>query len=301
MKNRIKHKLNFGRKLQLAAAALITVAGPLVVGMMNAPSFLRAQSSPPAFEVASVKPHNPGDRRLGLPQFMPGGRVTGVGVPLQILITLAYNLPYQGTQLSGGPDWIRSPEGTYDIEAKADEADLKGLSAKERGDKMRLMLQTLLAQRFKLIIRRDTKEQPVYALTVGKNGPRLQQSKIDEKDCDDPANHCHQGGAGKGRGIHVRAFDMAELVISVSNFTDRPLIDRTGLTGLYDIDTEGWVPMRPRPLPPGAEPTPESVALSDPTRPTLFMIFEKLGLKMESSKAPVDMFVIEHVERPTEN
>jgi uncharacterized protein (TIGR03435 family) len=94
---------------------------------------------------------------------------------------------------------------------------------------------------------------------------------------------------------------MAELVVSVSNFTDRPLIDRTGLTGLYDIDTDGWVPMRQRPVQPGAEPTPESIAMADPTRPTLYMIFDKLGLKMEPSKAPVEMFVIEHVEKPTAN
>jgi uncharacterized protein (TIGR03435 family) len=291
VQNCIERRLNSGRKLLLAAAAFVAAAGP---------SFLRAQPAP-AFEVASVKPHKPGDQRLGLPRFLPGGRVTGVGVPLQILITTAYNLPFQGTQLSGGPDWIRSPEGAYDIDAKADEVDLKGLSAKARGDKMRMMLQTLLAQRFKLIVRRDTREQPVYILIVGKNGPKLQKSPIDEKDCDDPANHCHEGGAGQGRGIHAKAFDMAELVLSVSNFTDRPLIDKTGLTGLYDIDTEGWVPMRSRPLPPGTVPTPESVALADPARPTLFMIFEKLGLKMESSKAPVEMFVIEHVERPTEN
>jgi uncharacterized protein (TIGR03435 family) len=104
---------------------------------------------------------------------------------------------------------------------------------------MQLMLQALLAERFKLIMRREVKEQPVYILTVGKNGPKLQKSKLEEKDCDQPENHCHVGGAGQGRGIHVKAFSMTELVTSVSNFTDHPLIHRTGLTGLSDIDTEG--------------------------------------------------------------
>jgi uncharacterized protein (TIGR03435 family) len=300
MKNRIVHKLNVGRKLLLTAAALMAMAGPFVVGMMNVSPILRARS-PLAFEVASVKPHRPGDRSFVFPQFLPGGRFNVVGVPLQIVIAFAYNLPFQGTQLSGGPDWIRSAENIYDIEAKADEDALKGLSPNDRADKLRLMLQAMLADRFKLTIRRDVKEQPVYALTVGKNGPKLQKSKVEEKDCGDPANRCHVGGAGQGRGIHVKAFDMAELVVSVSNFTDRPLIDRTGLTGLYDIDTDGWVPMRPRPVRPGAEPTPEDIAMADPTRPTLYMIFEKLGLKMKSSKAPVEMFVVDHVEKPTEN
>ncbi len=299
MKNPIGHKLNFGRKLPLAPAALLAVAGPLVIGLMNGPALLRAQS-PPAFEVASVKPHKPGDRHFGFPQFLPGGRFTVAGAPLQIVIAVAYNLPFQGTQLSGGPEWIRSMDSLYDIEAKADADALKGLSSKDYAGKMRLMLQALLAERFKLTIRRDIKEQPVYVLAVGKNGPKLQKSKLEEKDCADPANQCHFGG-GQGRGIHVKAFDMAELVVSVSNFTDRPLIDRTGLTGLYDIDTEGWVPMRQRPAPPGDDPTPESIAMADPARPTLYMIFEKLGLKMESSKAPVELFVIDHVEKPTGN
>jgi uncharacterized protein (TIGR03435 family) len=276
-----------------AIAAWIAVHW-LAVGLLPA-------QAPPAFEVASVKPHDPGDRRLNLPRFLPAGRFVGVGIPVQILVTEAYHLPFQGTQLSGGPDWIRSPEGAYDIEAKADEAALKGLSATARVDKMRLMLRTLLAERFKLTIRSEIKEQPVYLLTVGKNGPKLQRSNVDEKDCVDPASHCREGGSGQGRGIHAKAFDLAELALSVSNFTDRPLIDKTGLTGLYDIDTEGWVPMRARPVPPGTEPTAESLALADPTRPTLFMIFEKLGLKMESSRAPVELFVIEHVEKPTGN
>lgn len=94
---------------------------------------------------------------------------------------------------------------------------------------------------------------------------------------------------------------MAGLVVSVSNFTDRPLIDRTGLTGLYDIDTDGWVPMRPRPIQPGREPTAEDIAMADPARPTLFMIFDRLGLKMESQRAPITNFVIDRVEKPSEN
>ena len=71
-------------------------------------------------------------------------------------------------------------------------------------------------------------------------------------------------------------------------------------SGLYDIDTDGWVPMRQTPVRADG-PTTEDIAMADPTRPTLNMIFDKLGLKMESSKAPVELFVIDHVEKPTEN
>ena len=95
----------------------------------------------------------------------------------------------------------------------------------------------------------------------------------------------------------MKGSTVEEMVFSVNNYTDRPLVDRTGLTGLYDIETEGWVPMRPRPGGNDAE----SVAMADPTRPTLYMVFDQLGLKMESSKGLVEMYVIEHVERPTAN
>jgi uncharacterized protein (TIGR03435 family) len=279
---------------------IIFAAGLVAAGLGNRLGTLQAQSAP-AFEVASVKPADPAAQRFGRPQFLPGGRFTASGLPLEIIIAAAYNLPFQGTQLSGGPEWIRSFEERYDIEAKAEAGSVNGLSARDRAQKMRLMLQTLLAERFRLTIRRDVKEQPVYLLTVEKNGPKLQTSKYSEKDCEDTANSCHTGGVGHGRGIHVKAFDMAELAVAVSNYTDRPLIDRTGLTGLYDIETDGWVPMRPRVVPPGTEATAESIAMADPTRPTLYMIFDKLGLKMQASKAPVEMFVIEHVEKPGAN
>ena len=83
---------------------------------------------------------------------------------------------------------------------------------------------------------------------------------------------------------------------------DRPLIDETGVQGLFDIESEGWVPLRPRPgAAPGTTPSAEDLAYADPIIPTLFTIFERLGLKMEARKAPVETFVIEHVEKPTEN
>ena len=285
---------------QIVRARTTAAIMAAIVALLCVPRIWAQAPSSTAFEVASVKPHKAGEQTFGFPRFLPGGRFTSSGVPLQIVIAVAYDLPFQGTQLSGGPDWIRSMENAYDIDAKANADDLKTLSPQDRADKLRSMLRALLAERFKLTIRRDIKEQPVYLLTVAKNGPKLQKSKLEEKDCEDPANQCHFGGAGQGRGIHVKAFNMTELAVSVSNFTDRPLIDRTGLTGLYDIDTDGWVPMRPRPARPDG-PTAEDIAMADPTRPTLNMIFDKLGLKMESSKAPVEFFVIDRIDKPTEN
>ena len=304
--NRAAKKLHWSKKLLLASVAISTVIVPLWIGFVNAPQ-LRAQSQrgePLRFEVASVKPNKSNSRQSGL-QFLPGGRFSTLNIPLQIIIAVAYDVPFQSPRLSGGPDWIRSER--YDIEATPEkDAIPSGTTVKLRKQKIELMLQTLLQDRFKLKMRREMVEQPVYAAVVAKNGPRLQNAKIEEKDCSyEPGQGgivCHQLTGGQGRGLHGQAVDMSDLVGFVANWTDRPVIDKTGLEGLYDIETEGWVPLRPRmPLPPGAKPSEEDLAFADPGRPTLFMIFDRLGLKLESQKAPVETFVIEHVERPTEN
>lgn len=282
----------------------LIVLVPAVVGVAFSQTDL---SRLPSFEVASIKPHKAGDSLVQLPKFLPGGKFIVAGMPLQDVIAFAYQVPIRSMQLSGGPDWIRSLESAYDIEAQAQRSDVNGSDDPEaQRDKLRLMLQALLADRFRLVIRHEIKQEQVYTLTVSKNGPRLQKSKLEPRDCDDPANRCHYGGIGQSRGIHVKAYTIGDLIIAVSNFSDRPIIDRTGLMGLYDVDTGPWVPLRPRPVrPPGAILTrgqaAEDRVLSDPTLPTLFMIFDGLGLKMESSTANEDVLFVEHVEKPSEN
>jgi uncharacterized protein (TIGR03435 family) len=189
----------------------------------------------------------------------------------------------------------------YDVEGKA---ELPGLTAKARETQMKRMLQSLLADRFKLVLRRDTKEMPIYALTVARNGLKLKKAAIEEKDCPEgrvDSSSCHVINGGRGRGLHAKAADMADVVLFVGNWTDRPFIDKTGLTGLYEFDTEGWADSTPRQPRPDGQPTAEDLAAADPTRPTLPMILDKLGLKMEAQKGPVEILTIEHAERPAQN
>jgi uncharacterized protein (TIGR03435 family) len=154
-------------------------------------------------------------------------------------------------------------------------------------------------------LRRETKEQPVYVAVVGKNGPRLEKSKLEEKDCQARAaeignpDACHNFMGGRGRGLHGQAVDISDLVASVSNYTDRPVIDKTGLPGLFNIQTDAWLPMQAGPPPAPDAKGEDGKLLAD--QPTIFEIFERLGLKLEPQKAPVEMFVIEHAERLTEN
>ena len=309
MNHRIAERLSFGKKLLLWAAGAMVIAGPFLAGELSTPQ-MRAQSqtsTPPAFEVASVKANHSSDMRDMNFQFLPGGRLSAKGVPVFLLIAEAYNVAFQSVRLSGGPSWIRSFEERYDIDAVAPKGSIPAAStSRAREMKTRLMLQTLLAERFKLKVLSETKELPAYVVVIGKNGPKLQKSKLEEKDCGEaPATPndipCHVIQGGMGRGLHAKAADMADVVTVVENWADRPVIDQTGLGGLYELDTEGWAPMRPRPARPGGEQTAEDVAMADPTRLTLFQVFEKLGLKLEARKAPVETYVIDHVEKPTEN
>jgi len=221
-----------------------------------------------------------------------------------MLIAIAYEVPFQSVRLSGAPDWTRAER--YDIEATAPAGAIPvGLSNKAREDKTRSMVQRLLAERFKLTIRREAKELPVYAVLTGKNGPKLQKAKIEEKDCPEgPVDYgvsCHSITGGMGRGLYGKAVSVLDIVMYTENWSDRPMVDKTGIQGLFEVETDGWAPLRPRPLPPGAEPSAEDIAMADPTRPTLFLIFERLGLKIESQRAPVETLTIDHVEKPSEN
>jgi uncharacterized protein (TIGR03435 family) len=281
----------------------------VTTGMAGAAAVQTEPTKPLTFEVASVRPNKSQDASGARIEFLPGGRFTAINAPLWFIVLAAYNLPFRSNRLTGGPDWIRSER--YDIDAKAEkDAIPSGLPAKAREARMRPMLQALLADRFKMTVRGEIKERPAYVLAVAKNGPKLQKSKREEKDCPElePKNRvelelsCHFPSGGQGNGIHARAVDMSDVVQIVESFSGRPFVDHTGLKGLFDIDTEGWVPLIPRPgPPPGTEPSAEDIAMADPARPTLFIIFDRLGLKMESQNAPVATFVIDHAERPTEN
>jgi uncharacterized protein (TIGR03435 family) len=271
----------------------------LVVFTMSA----SAQPAPErlAFEVASVKPNNSPDGRNFQARFLPGGKILFKNAPLVLIVAIAYDLPFQSPRLTGGKEWKALVLEKYDIEATAGK-EPDGLSAKAREARLKLMLQSLLEERFKMQVRKDPKDQPVYTLVIAKGGPKLQKSKTEEKDCEDVANGpqpgCHNINGGQGRGIHGDAITIADVALFVQNWTDRPVIDKTGLTDLYNIQTNGWVPIRPRP--PGGNEA-EAALAADPDRQSLWDIFQQLGLRMESQRGVVDMFYVEKVERPTGN
>ncbi len=282
MTHRIAHKLDLARKVLIAGFGMAAVAGPIIFGLMSAPPS-RAQEqaktdAPKEFEVASIKPSAPGGRGVRI-QMAPGGRLDVSNVTLKILIQQAYGV--KDFQISGGPGWINSDR--YDVVAKAD-GDVG------RAEQLRPLIQKLLADRFQLTIHRDTKELPVYALVVGKNGPKLKES----------ASNGPGAQIRMGRGvINGQAMGMGMLASELSRPLGRTVIDRTGLKGQYEIKLE-WTPEDGPGHGPGDGP--ESAPPPDTTGPSLFTALqEQLGLKLESSKGPVEIIVIDRVEKPSEN
>jgi uncharacterized protein (TIGR03435 family) len=293
---------------------LVLIAGP----------FAAAQTPPLTFEVASVRPNNsrpssPGDIVLGCRgtdsnspgQVIPHGRCVVRNQPLRLVIALAYDIPpasmypYQGEVLSG-PDWMNNT--AYDIEAtsegQATQAQLK------------IMLQNLLAERFKLKMHREKKEMPVYALTM-KNAHKLQPASKD-RECGDQlrrdhryelgatslTGHCHAFiPGGNEYTIQGQSVDMSDFAEMLSIWAGRIVVDRTGLPGLFDIKLPRFGPgqLAAPAIPPNAPEGVRERLLEVQSLPTLFNVLDQLGFKLESTKAPVEVIVVDNLERPSEN
>jgi bla regulator protein BlaR1 len=286
MMRRVGHRLEFGKKLLLAAAGVAAVAGPIVFGVASAPA-IRAQSqtaAPPVFEVASIKPNNSDDHRVSF-QITPGGRVACTNISPKMLIIMAYGL--KPNQLVGGPDWLDSTK--YDVTAKA--------AGPDDHEQLKLMMQTLLADRFKLAVHRDTKEMPIYELFAGKNGPKLKASA-------EAGGEQHKGQFMIGRGqMDLTGATLAQFADNLSRAVGRNVFDKTGIAGEYDIKLE-WTPEEGELQEfkghgngkDGAPPAP------DPNGPPLATALqEQLGLKLVTSKGPVELVVIDHIEKASEN
>ena len=216
----------------------------------------------------------------------PNG-ITATNITVRNFLLQVYG-PIDPHLVSGLPDWTATQR--FDIEAKLDDesfAGLRKLSPAEAWESNKRRMQQILVDRFKLQVRHEQKDLPVYALVIAKGG-----SKLKEADPDPHKNGGGRNGFGDGE-LSVNAISMDRFARGLSSEMDREVIDRTGLTGKYDI-TMKWQPMR----------APQDNQASDPdtSRASIFTaIQEQLGLKLESTKAMTDTLVIDHIEMPTEN
>ncbi|MBZ5579445.1 MAG: TIGR03435 family protein [Acidobacteriia bacterium] len=322
---RIARELTFAKKAALAVAGVATLSAPVWVGMMNAPA-MRAQTAAPAapkFEVASVKPCVAGGSRIGTKQGPPGGAAnvsqtrisTGCAAlaaayPIAGLIQRVYGRlglsgrPSLGSALpiQGGPGWLYSDYYVINAatESKTSKETMEGP-----------MLQALLEDRFHLKVHRETRQVRVYTLTVAKGGPKI---PVADGSCVRPdystyplrpappgKTYCKDLGVGGRKGPNTT---VNEEEVTVDYFCkllglvlDRPILDKTGLTGKYNFHLEFAVDQSTPGVLEGFGPPSDA----PPAASIFTVVQQQLGLKLEATKGPREFLVIDHVERPSEN
>jgi uncharacterized protein (TIGR03435 family) len=231
----------------------------------------------PTFDVASIRLSQP-DTNGGIKALPGGNGYTAHNVQVKLMISLMYRIPMR--QIKGGPEWLNTDK--YDVEARADGAyDI---------DELHVMYQNLLADRLGLKFHIEAKEGPVYLLTVDKGGPKMTINETPQ-DFKVPINFADHGVVGK----RVRMDYFSWFLGQQLQRSERPVVNKTGLTGCYDFTLTfqpDFGPDFPRETLP-----PEML-----NRPTLFdAVREQLGLKLTAEKGPVEYFVIDSIARPTDN
>jgi uncharacterized protein (TIGR03435 family) len=290
----------------------VLIATAVVAGVRPG---LRAQ--PPTFEAASVKPNRSGEQRSRFDT--PGNRYIATNVTLNELIGWAYGDPgpppelRPNYQMSGGPSWKDTDH--FDVDAiTGNEAPAESVPFLQRIQLKMLMLQTLLAERFKLSVHHDTREGPVYSLVLasrdGRVGPQLLRS---ETDCNAIAARGRIGagpapppptstvpgplcGIRIGLGtLQIGSQSIPAIARLLARAVGRPVLDRTGLNGAFDLsldfDTAGL---------PGYATPPGVIPPNTADKPSLYTALqEQSGLKLEAGRGPIDILIVDHVEHPT--
>jgi uncharacterized protein (TIGR03435 family) len=265
----------------------------IALGALTAVALV-AQTQSKTFEVATVKPSaGPGGAFL-----FRGDRMIMNGLSLRGLAAEAYST--QAFMVSGGPSWVDADR--WDIEAKASGG------GRIRVEEVRLMLQQLLEERFQLKLRRESKEVQIYALVVGKNGAKLPAAVEGQRLPDRPGMPPQPAalagrpfvrtGRGFMEGTNAHVEDMLR---NLALMLQRPVVDKTGLAGAFDFHVE-WSPEPALGGLPGDPPPADAAPALGDSGPTIFTAFqEQLGLRFDSQRAPMEVFVIEKAEKPTEN
>ena len=240
-----------------------------------------AADANPSFEVATIKPAKPDEKGNAI--LVRGGQFSTINTTLLSLIEFAYNV--QAKQVVGGPDWMASDK--FDIAAKP---DAPGAPSDKQ---WKGMLQKLMADRFQLKFHREKKEMSAYVLAVAKNGPKLTKSDGDPNGL--PGLFFHNLGQ-----LYVQNATMEDFThLMQSAVLDRPVVDQTGIKGRWNFVLK-WTPDESQFGGLGMKVPPPSNAADAP--PPLFTaIQEQIGLKLEAMKAPVEVLVLDHVDKPSAN
>ena len=262
--------------------ARTTGVSGVIVALASTPTRVQAPA-PATFEVASVKANNTGANQVTVSW---QGGVTMINVPLRAIVQFAYNINTP-SRLVGYPDWTNAER--FDIQARAPE----GMATVEQ---MRLMLQALLADRFKLVARLEKRELQSYALVKARTDGQLGRNlKLSTTVCVGPRGEANplaiqcavQGGANGA--LKLVGVPMPQLAALISLVVGRPVADRTGLAGNYDLELRFAGNLLP-------------VSTGDSETPSIFTALqEQLGLKLDAEREIADVLVIDRIDRPSEN
>lgn len=231
-----------------------------------------AANAHPSFEVATIRPADP-NKTNG--NFIVGGhRLVIEGQTVNDLISFAYAVHRK--QIVDGPAWLETER--FDIDGQADQPGVANLH------QVQGMLQELLKDRFNLKLHREKRNLPIYAITLAKGGPKLTPSAANAYGLPTQSGHGH-GGQQQRKFTNN---SMSDFALGMQNYMDRPVVNETGLSGRYDF-TLRW--------------TPDNVPTNEPGAPPgiFTAIQEQLGLKLEATKGPADVLVIDHIEKPSAN
>ena len=285
MIHRIASKLDLGRKILLATVAAATLAGPIGFGFFHATPGRAQQTQnsapPPGFETVMVRPNKTGE---AMPPFHIVSKPPGLGIgfkngpegflatnaPLRALIRFAYGV--QDNQISGGPAWIDSER--YDVATRYTRS-LTGDSPSDR-QQVKLLVQALLADRFKLAVHHEVRELPAYLLVVGPNGSKLNEVQVGR-------DSVIQGRILESKQQLIgQQIDLSALVSSLTQRTGRPVIDETKLKGVYDFTLDLPIPQSP-----------------DAYGALVAALRDQLGLELHEQPSMVDTIVVDHAEPVT--
>jgi uncharacterized protein (TIGR03435 family) len=284
MRNQNTYKPNLGRRLLLAAAGVTAVIVPIAVGVFRLPSVRAQQPATGAleFDAVSVKPSDPNSWHGTVVSVTPGGTLHVVNATLKDLIETAYDV--RTFQIEGGPKWADATK--YDVDATPGTRPQSAAVPPPGWTNVRFKVQALLKDRFQLQLHRETRTAPIYSLTIAKGGAKLSALSATQQT---------QRGITAGQGTMLgEAASMTQLAYKLSRLLQRPVVNNTGLEGNYDFKLE-WTP-DPGPSAPDGQPVGISVG------PSVFSALQQqLGLRLEATQGPVDVLVIDHVDKPSEN
>jgi uncharacterized protein (TIGR03435 family) len=252
-----------------------------------------AAQIPPAqkrsFTVASVKPNKSGNQ-IGLPTASPGGRFSAINVWLPSLLQFAYRLrngSLMRNQIMGGPSWMDTDR--FDIQATA-EADTGS-------EEMQLMVRSLLEDRFRLKAHVESRELPIYDLVVARDAPKIKLAEDQNPPTPGTTRQIATPGPGSiALTISNPAITLSDLVTLLQQYAGRPIVDKTNLRGLFDVKFQFSLDAGGPSVGTQLAPPP------DPSGPSFFTaVQEQLGLRLAPARGPVEVLVIDSVEKPTDN